>query len=76
MHDLFLVLSFLLIFPGINASLFYTRVRNRELCRENTGIVPIEQDNGLSDESSDESDGDMGDAEFESPETGDIDLGK
>ncbi|XP_047493846.1 piggyBac transposable element-derived protein 2-like isoform X2 [Penaeus chinensis] len=62
------------IMTGINASLFYTRVRNRELCRENTGIVPIEQDNGLSDESSDESDGDMGDAEFESPETGDIDL--
>ena len=46
------------------------------LCRENTGIVPIEQDHGLSDESSDESDGDVGEAELGLPETGDIDLSK
>ncbi|KAK3882873.1 hypothetical protein Pcinc_012742 [Petrolisthes cinctipes] len=33
---------------------FYTRERTRQLCRANEGIIPVQQDNGVSDESSDE----------------------
>ncbi|KAG0726966.1 hypothetical protein GWK47_004095 [Chionoecetes opilio] len=59
----------------LDVSSFYSRVRSRQLCRENTGIVPVAQDNGLSDESSDEDEKDMDDVQFGLPETGDIDLG-
>ncbi|KAG0721247.1 hypothetical protein GWK47_046841 [Chionoecetes opilio] len=73
----YFLLQFLMIylaFAGLDVSAFYSRVRSRQLCRENTGIVPVAQDNGLSDESSDEDEKDMDDVQVGLPETGDIDL--
>ncbi|KAK3888660.1 hypothetical protein Pcinc_007273 [Petrolisthes cinctipes] len=39
---------------GFDITTFYTRERTRQLCRANEGIIPVQQDNGASDESSDE----------------------
>ncbi|KAK3895428.1 hypothetical protein Pcinc_000879 [Petrolisthes cinctipes] len=39
---------------GFDITTFYTRERTRQLCRANEGIIPVQQDNGVSDESSDE----------------------
>ncbi|XP_076042175.1 uncharacterized protein LOC143026055 isoform X2 [Oratosquilla oratoria] len=36
---------------GFDVSSFYSRAVSRQMCRENSEIMPIEQDNGLSDES-------------------------
>ncbi|XP_064078497.1 piggyBac transposable element-derived protein 3-like [Macrobrachium nipponense] len=58
----------------IDPAIFYSRIRTRQLCRENTGSLPIEQDNGLSDEFSHEDEEDTEDVEFRLPDTGDIDL--
>ena len=63
------------MFPGFDTSVFYSRIVSRQLCRENEGIVPIDHDNIISDESSGDEE-DLDDPEFGILDMSNIDLGR
>ena len=55
-------------FSALDVSTFYSRARNRQMCRVNEGIAPIEQGHSSDESSDDESPTEN--AELTSPETG------
>lgn len=61
---------------GFEIATFYTRERTRQLCRANKGIIPVQQDNGVSDESSDEDEGLQEDPILPERHTSELSVGK